>query len=422
MNGKLVHLADHHPPRSNGGAVLRAQLEATQRLVDVAQKLSTARELADIMNVVKHAARELTHADGASFVLRDGDCCYYADEESITPLWKGGRFPMHICVSGWSMLHREGVVIEDIYKDMRVPADVYRSTYVTSLAMVPIRTADPVGAIGIYWSHHHRATEAEVTLLRALADLTSVAMENVRLYGELKAQVEETKRVMKSREEFITAAAHELRTPLTSLTLQVQSMEAMAEQQHQAIDPRWPGRLSAAVASAESLTNLVNDLLAATLSFKPASLNLSRFELVEVAKEAMEVVKIAANWAQTTFTLSFDEALWGRWDHERIEQALIAVLSNALKFGPGKPVHMTLREQGGFAQVEVRDGGNHFTASEQQDNSCVRRLDSAASHAGLGLGLFKAKQIAEAHGGSITVVNHASGGCSVTLSLPLNVS
>lgn len=421
MNGKLVHLADHHPSR-NGGAVLRAQLEATQRLVDVAQTLSTARELTDVMNVVKHAARELTHADGASFVLRDGECCYYADEESISPLWKGSRFPMHICVSGWSMLHREGVVIEDIYKDMRVPADAYRSTYVTSLAMVPIRTADPVGAIGIYWSHHHRASDAEVTLLRALADLTSVAMENVRLYAELKTQAEETRRVMRSREEFIATAAHELRTPLTSLTLQVQSMEAIAEQQPDAIDPRWPSRLSAAVASAEALTTLVNDLLAATLSFKPAELHCSEFDLTDVAQDALKIVKDAAKWVNSTATLSSDGPLWGRWDRERIEQALIALLSNALKFGPGKPVRMTLRQQGGFAQVEVRDAGGHHTNSAHHDSSCVRRLDSAASHAGLGLGLFKAKQIVEAHGGSISVANHDTGGCSVTISLPLIVS
>ena len=78
-----------------------------------------ARELDGVMEIVRRAARELTGADGASFVLRDQDQCYYADENAIAPLWKGMRFPMDICVSGWVMLNRQPAVIEDIYSDPR---------------------------------------------------------------------------------------------------------------------------------------------------------------------------------------------------------------------------------------------------------------------------------------------------------------
>jgi hypothetical protein len=81
--------------------------EAMERLVDVVQQLSFARNLDAIMEIVRHAARELTGADGATFVLRDGDLCYYAEENAISPLWKGQRFPMSICISGWVMLNRQ---------------------------------------------------------------------------------------------------------------------------------------------------------------------------------------------------------------------------------------------------------------------------------------------------------------------------
>src|SRR5687767_7970948 len=84
-------------------------------LIQVIQQLSVARDLDAIMVAVRTAARRLTHADGATFVLRDGEQCYYADEEAISPLWKGGRFPMDACISGWVMLHQQSVVIEDIY-------------------------------------------------------------------------------------------------------------------------------------------------------------------------------------------------------------------------------------------------------------------------------------------------------------------
>lgn len=112
----------------------------------------------------------------------------YADEDAISPLWKGHRFPMTDCISGWAMLNKECAVTEDIYADSRIPQDAYRPTFVKSLAMVPIPTSVPVGAIGNYWARH-RATDGEVKLLRALAELTSVAMENVQLYAELQKKM-----------------------------------------------------------------------------------------------------------------------------------------------------------------------------------------------------------------------------------------
>jgi hypothetical protein len=80
---------------------VRARLSATEKLVEAAQELSTVRDLTSIMAVVRRAARELTNADGATFVLREGDLCIYADENAISPLWKGRRFPISDCISGW---------------------------------------------------------------------------------------------------------------------------------------------------------------------------------------------------------------------------------------------------------------------------------------------------------------------------------
>ena len=122
-----------------------------ERLVGVVQELSRTQDLEGVMQVVRTAARALTGADGATFVLRDGQKCHYADEDAISPLWKGQRFPMTSCISGWVMLNALPAVIEDIYNDMRIPAEAYRPTFVKSLVMVPIRQTDPIGAIGTYW-------------------------------------------------------------------------------------------------------------------------------------------------------------------------------------------------------------------------------------------------------------------------------
>lgn len=158
-------------------------------LLKTIQELSLARTLDHVQRLVSHAARELTGCDGASFVLQDCGYCYYIDEDAISPLWKGQRFLMENCISGWAMHHRTPAVIEDIYGDARIPRDIYRQTFVKSLVVVPIRTLDPIGAIGNYWSHPHQASAREVELLQSLADSVSIVMENLNVYQELEARV-----------------------------------------------------------------------------------------------------------------------------------------------------------------------------------------------------------------------------------------
>ncbi|HEY6399751.1 MAG TPA: HD domain-containing phosphohydrolase [Solirubrobacteraceae bacterium] len=169
-----------------------ARLDQAGELVAVVQRLSLARSLSDVQTIVARAARRLTGADGATFVLRDGEHCFYADEDTIAPLWKGQRFPLETCISGWVMLHRRQAAIADIYKDPRVPHDLYRTTFVKSLAMVPIRQLRPLGAIGNYWASAHEPTEHELVLLQALADSTAVAIENVYHYQHIEAARLET--------------------------------------------------------------------------------------------------------------------------------------------------------------------------------------------------------------------------------------
>lgn len=171
----------YSPERYHKGAI---------RLVRAVQELSLARDLQGIQRIVRTAARELTGCDGSTFVLRDEGFCYYADEDAIAPLWKGKRFPMEICISGWAMINRLPTAIPDIYQDSRIPHEAYRPTFVKSLVMVPIRSIDPVGAIGNYWGTAHQPTEEEIELLQGLADATATAMENVRVFGELEERVQ----------------------------------------------------------------------------------------------------------------------------------------------------------------------------------------------------------------------------------------
>jgi putative two-component system response regulator len=198
-----------------------SRLGPAGELIAVVQRLSLARSVPEIQDIVRRAARSLTGADGATFVLRDGDECFYADEDAIEPLWKGQRFPAERCASGWVMEHRRPLVAPDIYADARIPHDAYRPTFVRSLAMVPIRRLDPLGAIGNYWATRHHPTEQEIELLQALADSTAVAMENVRFFTELHSSRLETLQRLALAAEYRdeTTAAHTERVGRTAFLL-----------------------------------------------------------------------------------------------------------------------------------------------------------------------------------------------------------
>lgn len=154
-------------------------------LVETIEALSAVRTVEGVAAVVRSAARQITGADGVAFVMRDGDQCWYLDEDAIGPLWKGLRFPMTACISGWAMLNRQTVVIPDIYADDRIPHDAYRPTFVKSLVMTPVRPHDPLAAIGAYWAHQRMPTEDETVKLQVIARATATALENAQMYASL---------------------------------------------------------------------------------------------------------------------------------------------------------------------------------------------------------------------------------------------
>ena len=154
-------------------------VSATKRLVEIIRDLCFAPSLDILMTLVGVAARELTHADGATFVLKEDEQCFYAHENAIAPLWKGQRFPLHSCICGWAISHKQAAIIEDVYSDARIPVEAYAPTFVKSLTVVPMRQSNPVGVIGVYWAERHQPLTEEVELLQTLADTTASVLERI---------------------------------------------------------------------------------------------------------------------------------------------------------------------------------------------------------------------------------------------------
>jgi GAF domain-containing protein len=178
MNPDLSRLTRHrHHCRQRGDGLVEGEAVTDNPVLDEAvAALRDATSLEDVQQIVRTAARQLVDAAGATVVLRDNDVCYYADEDAIAPLWKGQRFPINDCISGWAMLNQQHAVVPDIRLDARIPQQAYRPTFVRSLVMVPIRVQDPIGAIGAYWARPHQATDVQVALLSALATAAGPAL------------------------------------------------------------------------------------------------------------------------------------------------------------------------------------------------------------------------------------------------------
>ncbi|MBP7705329.1 MAG: GAF domain-containing protein [Caulobacter sp.] len=181
-------------------------------LVETIEQLSFARRIEDVAAVVRTRAREISGADGVTFVLRDGAFCHYLDEDAVGPLWKGRKFPLEACISGWAMLNGETAVVPDIYLDDRIPHDAYRPTFVKSLVMTPVRPNDPIAAIGAYWSDIREPSAHEVAALQAMARATATALENVRLLASLNHVIHELDhRVKNTLAAALSVANHTLK-------------------------------------------------------------------------------------------------------------------------------------------------------------------------------------------------------------------
>ncbi|MGN6149486.1 MAG: GAF domain-containing protein [Rhizomicrobium sp.] len=147
------------------------------KLLEAAQdRLSVAGSLAEIIAIVRSTARSVCSADGVTFVLRDNGKCHYVEEDAIGPLWKGQKFPMETCISGWCMMNKETAAIADIFQDARIPHDVYRNTFVNSLVMAPVGGASPIAAMGAYWRDKRAFNDEDVRTVEALAAAVSGAM------------------------------------------------------------------------------------------------------------------------------------------------------------------------------------------------------------------------------------------------------
>ncbi len=260
------------------------------------------------------------------------------------------------------------------------------------------------------------ALRDETGELVGFAKVTRDLTDQRRLEQE-QLQLGKAEEAIRLRDEFLSLAAHELKTPLTVLQLQLDTLTDRMDD----VGHRVTTKLQRASQSSERLASLVESLLdVSRIATGRFELAIKEFDIVDCVARIVDGMGPSADKARCELFVDCSGPIVGAWDRLRIEQALTNMLTNAIKYGAGRPVRVAVRQVDADVMVEVRDHGPGIPEAERQ--RLFQRFERAASirnYGGLGLGLYLIQAIVDAHGGSVTAENVTDGGARFQIMLPL---
>jgi PAS domain S-box-containing protein len=236
-----------------------------------------------------------------------------------------------------------------------------------------------------------------------------------------RAVEEELRDAVRARDEFLHIASHELRTPLTSLGLQLDGLRAALSRGGPLDAGRLAPKAEAARRQVRRLGALIAELLdVSRLADGDVPVEAEEGDLVATARAVTERFAPDATRARSALRLVAPDAVRARFDPVRVEQALTHLVANALKYGAGKPVDVVVQRDDGTARVLVRDRGIGIDPeARERIFGRFERAVSSRHYGGLGLGLFLARRIVEAHGGRIAVDSAPGEGATFAVELPV---
>jgi PAS domain S-box-containing protein len=283
---------------------------------------------------------------------------------------------------------------------------------VVSYLAVPV--VSKLGTVigGLFFGHPKAGVfkKEHENIVVSIASQAAVALDNAKLYEEIKM-------LNARKDEFIGIASHELKTPLTSISGYLQILERNLTNDINI------GFVKKTKAQLNKLMVLVSDLLdVSKIQAGKLELTIETFNLNSLLTETIEIVQPLSNSHLLVFNSGFEEILVLA-DKRRIEQVIINLLTNAVKYSPkANKVNIEVNKSDKYATVSIKDFGIGIS-SEQQEHVFARffRADGLASHmSGLGLGLYISKEIIDRHKGNINVKSEAGKGSEFYFSIPLN--
>ena len=251
---------------------------------------------------------------------------------------------------------------------------------------------------------------------RALAEdigaRIAAALQNARMYGIAQGAI-------RSRDDFLVLIAHELRTPLTALQLRTDSLLQKSRRDGNAEDKKQSEAIARDV---RRFTDVVEHVLeASTIRAEGVKLAHETCDLVGVVKGCVAQMAERARRAGSTITVDAESPVVGRVDRARVERVVVCLLDNAIKFGENKPIEVSVRRDGTEVELTVRDHGAGVPPDRLPSlfEPFVRAVPKE-HFPGLGMGLYIAKAIVEAHGGTIAAHSAVGKGTTFVVRVPVS--
>jgi len=243
---------------------------------------------------------------------------------------------------------------------------------------------------------------------------------------DLKCVNTELEEAIRARDEFLSIASHELKTPMAPLSLRLQMMDRKIKRAKTAegVESDFTKDLLICERSLDRLSRLTDELLSVSrirtghLTIQPEEINLS-----SLVKGIIDQYQFEFDRNNSRVELHLDDSVVGFWDRMKMEEVIVNLLTNAIKFASGKPIEIWVLHENKSAKLIVRDHGQGIAPQDQ--GRIFQRFERAVSsrhYGGLGLGLYISRQILQAHGGTISVESKLGDGAKFTVQVPLRAA
>jgi signal transduction histidine kinase len=294
---------------------------------------------------------------------------------------------------------------------------------ITSLLICPLRVeGSAIGTLGLSRGTGGAPyTGADEAFLQELADRAALVIHNARLYETARAARKEAETAIVLKDQFLSAASHELRTPLTTVQLTLQGILAAREQEGRASGSDWSvAALSTAERETARLVHLVDDLLdVSRLAAGRLGFDVQELDLCDLVRSVVGRFETQAEEAGCSVSFVSPASLRGSWDPKRIDQVVTNLLTNAIKFGRGQPITVSVSELEGRARITVADSGVGISAEDHERIfERFERTEPARNYRGVGVGLWLVRELVQAMGGSVRVQSRLGEGATFLVEVP----
>jgi signal transduction histidine kinase len=330
-------------------------------------------------------------------------------------------------IAGRALLERRTIHADDVRTEF--PDGQSGSLGVrTALAVPLLREGEAIGIIGVRRDQVAPFTEKQISLLETFASQAVIAIENVRLFNEIKEKSAEAEAANQKLEianrhksEFLAGMSHELRTPLNAI---IGFSEVLSEQMFGDVNAKQAQYLANIHSSGTHLLSLINDILdLSKIEAGKMDLELSRFDLGVALENSMTLIRERATRNGVNLRLDCAGPV-GEWvaDERKFKQIMLNLLSNAVKFTPqGGKISVTAERYDGRVEIAVADTGIGIKAGDQQlvfDEFRQASGNHLKKSEGTGLGLALTRRFVELHGGTLTLQSAVGKGSTFTFTLP----